>query len=90
MYTVLFHLWWKNIPSFRHRLSESLPHVEVAGIEPGIAVDMGQAWSGMLEGMGDYGIGSWVVRRLIKGYIHASGLNTSLMLPGSVPYHARA
>jgi len=33
------------------RLSECLPYVDIAGIEPGIAADMGQAWFGMLGGM---------------------------------------
>ena len=42
---MIINVWW-------YSLSECLPYVGIAGNEPGIAVDMGQAWSGILKGMG--------------------------------------
>ena len=46
-------------------------------------------WMG--SGLNDRdGGGSKMVRQLIKGYLHGSRLNTSLMALDRGPYHARA
>ena len=40
---MIIDVWW-------HRLSQALLYVGIAGSGPGIAVDMDQAWSGILDG----------------------------------------